>query len=98
MTGTPRATASLIAPVTFPASEQDERIALAPSVDGLRDALRLDLTILGWRRQPRDLDRHAVLRRSAPGRRVRPGSRRQEDGVGGLLGDHRNLQRGLAAD
>src|SRR5689334_7295171 len=31
MTGTPRATASLIAPVTLPASEHEIRIALAPS-------------------------------------------------------------------
>src|SRR6185436_16348924 len=32
MTGTPRATASSIAPVTLPASEHDTRIALAPSL------------------------------------------------------------------
>src|SRR6266496_3164531 len=32
MTGTPRATASLIAPVTLPASEQDMRTAFAPSL------------------------------------------------------------------
>src|SRR6266700_3501237 len=31
MTGTPRAVASSIAPVTLPASEHDTRIALAPS-------------------------------------------------------------------
>ena len=31
MTGTPRATASLMAPVTLPASEQERRTALAPS-------------------------------------------------------------------
>src|SRR4029078_4169316 len=32
MTGTPRATASLIAPVTLPASEQEISTALAPSL------------------------------------------------------------------
>src|SRR3954451_20847495 len=32
MTGTPRATASLIAPVTLPASEQEMRTAVAPSL------------------------------------------------------------------
>ena len=32
MTGTPRATASLIAPVTLPASEQEMSTALAPSL------------------------------------------------------------------
>src|SRR4051812_24665149 len=32
MTGTPRATASLIAPVTLPASEQESSTALAPSL------------------------------------------------------------------
>ena len=51
-----------MAPVTLPASEHDSRIARCALVDRLRDALRLDLPVLGRRRQPGDLDRDAVLR------------------------------------
>ena len=61
-------------------------------VDSLRDPLRLDLSIFGRRRHPRDLDRHAMRGRQLLGGGLGARSRRQEHGIGGALGDDRDFQ------
>ena len=92
MTSTPRATASLMAPVTLPASEQEISTRRRAFVDRLRDSLRLDLPVLGRRRHPRDLDRHAMRGGQLLGGGLGAGARGEEHGIGRALGDHRDFQ------
>ena len=93
MTGTPRATASLMAPVTLPASEHEIRIALAPSLTAwvIRCAWICPSSCGGVSQM---ISMGApMLARQVLRRRLGAAARRQEHRVRRALRDHRDADR-----
>ena len=79
MTGTPRATASSIAPVTLPASLAETRMRVVAVVHRLGDALRLNRAVFARRRAPVDLHVDAELLRQLGGGGFGAGARAERN-------------------